>query len=186
MDTPFMDKAARALNEAGLAVYRYEFAYMAARRSSDKRPPPARFEKLRAELHELWQTWEAPGPRFVGGKSLGSRVSISMAGELGAAGAIALGYPFHPPGKPESVRMAPFEKLNCPVLILQGTRDPFGTPEEVAGYRLPEQVKIHWIEGGSHDLSVRKSDPDPFAQVREQVAHWLHSGCGASGDGVER
>lgn len=183
MDTPFMNKAARALNEAGLAVYRYEFAYMAARRSSDRRPPPSRFEKLREELRQIWEAWQVPGPRYLGGKSLGSRVSVSMASELGAAGAIALGYPFHPPGKPESVRMGPFEGLTCPVLILQGTRDPFGTPEEVAGYGLPELVRIHWVQGGTHDLSVRKSDPEPFAQVREQVWLWMTA---ASRDGVER
>lgn len=175
MDTPFMDKAAAALNDAGLRVFRYEFAYMATRRHTGKRPPPSRFEKLQEELALLWQAWQVEGPRYLGGKSLGSRVSVSMASRLGAAGAIALGYPFHPPGKPETVRMAPFENLTTPVLILQGTRDPFGTPEEVAGYPLPDLVKIHWIQGGSHDLSVRKSDPAPFPQIRDQVSAWLPS-----------
>lgn len=173
MDTPFMDKAAEALKESGLRVYRYEFAYMAARRQIGKRPPPSRFEKLQEELALLWESWGVEGPRYVGGKSLGARVSVSMASRLGASGAVALGYPFHPPGKPENVRMAPFENLTAPVLILQGTRDPFATPEEVAGYCLPAQVKIHWIEGGSHDLSVRKSDPEPFAQIRDHVHAWL-------------
>ncbi|MBN9414693.1 hypothetical protein ABS71_10110 [bacterium SCN 62-11] len=180
MDTPFMDRAAQALNAAGLRVFRYEFAYMASRRETGKRPPPSRFEKLQEELARLWESWEAEGPRYLGGKSLGSRVSVSMASRLGAAGAIALGYPFHPPGKPESVRMAPFENLTCPVLILQGTRDPFGTPEEVAAYPLPEQVKIHWIQGGTHDLSVRKTDPEPFAQVRDQVSTWLACSSGSA------
>lgn len=173
MDTPFMDRAAQALNAAGLRVFRYEFAYMAQRRETGKRPPPSRFEKLQEELAARWQDWEVEGPRYLGGKSLGSRVSISMASRLGAAGAVALGYPFHPPGKPENVRLAPFEGLTCPVLILQGTRDPFGTPEDVANYPLPPQVEIHWIQGGSHDLSVRKSDPEPFAQVRDQVSRWV-------------
>ncbi len=173
MDTPFMNKAARSLNDAGLRVFRYEFAYMAARREGSKRPPPSRFEKLQEELAAIWRDWGVDGPRYLGGKSLGSRVSVSMASRLGAAGVIALGYPFHPPGKPENVRMAPFENLTAPVLILQGTRDPFGTPEEVAGYGLPELVRIHWIQGGSHDLSVRKSDPEPFTQVRAQVSAWL-------------
>ena len=170
-----MEKAARSLAEAGLRVFRYEFAYMAARRHSGKRPPPTRFEKLQEELAALWQTWPVDGPRYLGGKSLGSRVSVSMASRLGANGAIALGYPFHPPGKQENVRLAPFQGLSAPVLILQGTRDPFGTPEEVHHYPLPEQVKIHWIPGGTHDLSVRKSDPDPFTQVRDQVRAWLPS-----------
>lgn len=173
MDTPFMDKAAGALNQAGLRVFRYEFAYMAARRQSSKRPPPSRFEKLQEELAQIWENWPVDGPRYLGGKSLGSRVSVSLASRLGAVGAIALGYPFHPPGKPENVRLAPFENLTTPVLILQGTRDPFGTPDEVSGYSLPSLVKIHWIQGGTHDLSVRKSDPEPFVQIRDQVAAWL-------------
>lgn len=173
MDTPFMDQAAAALNRAGLRVFRYEFGYMAARRHTGKRPPPSRFDKLQAELAQIWQDWKVEGPRYLGGKSLGSRVSISMASALGAAGALALGYPFHPPGKPENVRMSPFEELSVPVLILQGTRDPFGRPEEVAGYPLPPLAKIHWIQGGTHDLSTRKSDPEPWAQVRDQVNLWL-------------
>ena len=176
MDTPFMEQAAQALSQAGLRVFRYEFAYMAARRHSGKRPPPSRFEKLQEELAQLWQDWKVSGPRYLGGKSLGSRVSISMASRLGAAGAIALGYPFHPPGKPESIRMAPFENLTCQVLILQGTRDPFGTPADVAEYSLPDRVTIHWVSGGNHDLLVRKTDPEPFTQVREAVARWLPKG----------
>ncbi len=173
MDTPFMSKAARALNEAGLRVFRYEFAYMAARRHTGKRPPPSRFDKLQQELAEIWDDWKVEGPHYLGGKSLGSRVSVGMASSLGAAGAIALGYPFHPPGKPENVRMAPFENLSVPVLILQGTRDPFGTPAEVNGYALPDFVKVHWIQGGSHDLSTPKSHPDPFTQIRDRVSSWL-------------
>lgn len=174
MDTPFMDKATQALCGAGLTVYRYEFAYMAARRSGGKQAPPPRFEKLQEELRNIWEEWEAPGPRYLGGKSLGSRVSLSMASQLGAAGAIALGYPFHPPGKPDNVRLAPFQSLNCPVLILQGTRDPFGTPADVATYALPTRVEIYWLEGGTHDLTVRKSDPEPFAQIQQAVSAWLN------------
>lgn len=174
MDTPFMNKASLALNQAGLVVYRYEFAYMAARRNGGKHGPPSRFDKLREELAQIWEAWDAPGPRYLGGKSLGSRVSISLASQLGAAGVIALGYPFHPPGKPESLRLTPFEDLTCPVLILQGTRDPFGTFQEVPEYGLPKLVTVTWIQGGTHDLSVRKSDPEPFAQVQDAVCSWLN------------
>ncbi|MFN8607440.1 MAG: alpha/beta family hydrolase [Vulcanimicrobiota bacterium] len=174
MDTPFMNRAARALNEAGLRVYRYEFAYMAERRRSGKKAPPPRFEKLQQELSLLWESWEAPGPRYLGGKSLGSRVSVSLASQLGAAGAIALGYPFHPPAKPQAVRLTPFENLTCPVLIVQGSRDPFGGPDEVVSYALPAAVRVHWLAGATHDYSVRRSDPEPFEQLRAAVAAWLN------------
>lgn len=173
MDTPFMERAAISLCAAGLKVYRYEFAYMAARRTTGKKAPPSRFERLQEELREMWGTWDAPGPRFLGGKSLGSRVSVSLAGPLGAAGVVALGYPFHPPGKPESLRLAPFQSLNCPCLIFQGTRDPFGRPDEVQGYELGPHTQIHWIEGGTHDLAVRRSDPEPFAEIAQSLKTWV-------------
>lgn len=173
MDTLFMEQAAISLCAAGLKVYRYEFAYMAARRITGKKAPPSRFERLQEELRQIWRTWEATGPRFLGGKSLGSRVSVSLAGPLGAAGVIALGYPFHPPGKPESLRLGAFESLNCPCLIFQGSRDPFGQPEEVQGYDLGPHTQVHWIEGGNHDLAVRRADPEPFAQVTQSLKTWV-------------
>ena len=102
----------------------------------------------------------APGRLVIGGKSMGGRVASMVADELHAAGAVAgllcLGYPFHPPGRPEQLRTAHLERLATPALICQGTRDPFGTREEVAGYALSARIEILWLEDGDHDLRPRK------------------------------
>jgi predicted alpha/beta-hydrolase family hydrolase len=97
-----------------------------------------------------------PQPLVIGGKSLGGRMASMLADEVGARGIVCLGYPFHPPGKPEQLRTAHLETLRTPALIVQGTRDPFGTPAEVAGYRLAPSIHVHWIEDGDHSLAPRK------------------------------
>jgi hypothetical protein len=73
------------------------------------------------------------------------------------AGLLCLGYPFHPPDKPGQLRTAHLARLKCPALIVQGTRDPFGTREEVAEYALSKSIAILWLEDGDHDLKPRKS-----------------------------
>jgi predicted alpha/beta-hydrolase family hydrolase len=103
----------------------------------------------------------AGAPLVVGGKSMGGRVASMVSDQLLAAGKIVgllcLGYPFHPPGRPEQLRTAHLEALRTPALICQGTRDPFGTREEVAGYALSEQIELFWVEDGDHDLKPRKA-----------------------------
>lgn len=151
MDSPFMEHMARQLADAGVRVLRFEFPYMARRRTTGKRGAPDR------EL-VLLQTWrdavaECGAERpFIGGKSMGGRMASMVADEVGAAGLACLGYPFHPPGKPEKTRTAHLEALLTPTLIVQGTRDPFGTREDVAGYTLSDAIHMHWVEGGNHDL----------------------------------
>jgi len=101
----------------------------------------------------------APSTRrlFIGGKSMGGRIASMVADEAEIAGLVCLGYPFHPPGKPEKLRTAHLERLATPALFVQGTRDPFGTREEVAGYRLSPAIGFHWSEDGDHSLKPRKS-----------------------------
>ena len=72
------------------------------------------------------------------------------------AGLVCLGYPFHPLGKPEQLRTAHLGSLHTPTLICQGTRDAFGTRDEVAGYTLSESIELEWLEDGDHDLRPRK------------------------------
>ena len=72
-------------------------------------------------------------------------------------GLVCLGYPFHPPGRPDELRTAHLEKLTVPALICQGTRDPFGTSEEVPGYSLSRSIELLWLEDGDHDLKPRKA-----------------------------
>ena len=100
-------------------------------------------------------------PLLIGGKSMGGRVASLVADELHAAGRIAglvcLGYPFHPPKNPEKLRTAHLRGLNCPTLIVQGERDPFGPRGEVEALRLSLAVRYHWAPDGDHDLAPRRS-----------------------------
>lgn len=161
MDSPGMQAIAEALMEQGLRVARFEFAYMAARRQGMRKPPPKAnilnpeyldaVARLRAEIQ---------GSLLVGGKSMGGRVASMVADDLYAKGVIdglvCLGYPFHPPEKPHEMRTAHLAGLKTPALICQGTRDPFGTREEVSGYPLSDAIELLWLEDADHDLKPRR------------------------------
>ena len=143
MDSGWMNDIATLLAAQGIRVARFEFAYMAARRQGQRKPPP-RAESLMGEylaaVEALSGQGEVKDKLFIGGKSLGGRVASMVADRLfeeeRIAGLICLGYPFHPPGQPEKLRTGHLKDLSAPTLICQGTRDPFGTEQEVAGYGL--------------------------------------------------
>ena len=160
LDSASMTAAAAALAAEGFRIARFEFAYMAARRFGSRKPPP-RADTLTGEYRDAITALGATGRLIIGGKSMGGRVASLIAGELHAAGQIAgllcLGYPFHPPEKPAQLRTAHLEGIMAPTLICQGTRDPFGTREEVAGYALSPSIDILWLEDGDHDLKPRKT-----------------------------
>jgi uncharacterized protein len=155
MDSPFMTDVARAMGERGIRVVRFEFPYMAARRAGKKSGAPDR----QPVLLEAWRRVideHGGGPRvFVGGKSLGGRMASMVADETGARGLVCFGYPFHPPGKPERTRTAHLAELRTPALILQGTRDPFGTRDDVSAYVLSKAIEIEWLEGADHSLKSK-------------------------------
>lgn len=180
MDSPSVNAIAKALAAAGLRVARFEFAYMAARRNGGRRPPP-RAETLLPEYLAAVEALNAPGRLIIGGKSMGGRVASLIADPLYAAGRIAgllcLGYPFHPVGKPEQLRTAHLATLRTPTLIVQGTRDQFGTRGEVAGYRLSPAIEMLWLEDGDHDLKPRKgvsglTTADHLRAVADGVWTW--------------
>lgn len=161
MDSPAMDAIAKALAAKKLRVARFEFGYMAARRKEGTRKPPPRADKLLDEYREAVDALDARGKLLIGGKSMGGRVASMIADELHAAGRIAglvcFGYPFHPPGKPENLRTAHLKTMRMPALICHGTRDPFGSREEVETYDLSKAIEILWLEDGDHDLKPRKT-----------------------------
>ena len=161
MDSASMTAVARALAAAGFRVARFEFGYMASRRKLGVRKPPPRAEKLNPEYVAAVSELGATGPLIIGGKSMGGRVASMIADDLHSAGKVAgllcLGYPFHPPGKPDQLRTKHLAGLTTPALICQGTRDEFGTREEVSGYALAHKIKLLWLEDGDHDLKPRKS-----------------------------
>lgn len=161
MDSRSMSAAAAALARHGMRVARFEFGYMAGRRIEAARKPPPRAEKLIPEYRAAIDALKAAGQLVIAGKSMGGRVASMVADELYAAGRVkgllCLGYPFHPPGKPEQLRTAHLAKLTTPTLIVQGTRDEFGTPADVAGYGLSPKIGLLWLEDGDHDLKPRKA-----------------------------
>jgi len=181
MDSPAMNAAAEALAAQGLRVARFEFSYMAARRTDGGRRPPPKAEMLNPEFRAAVSALRATGPLVIGGKSMGGRVASMVADDLHAAGSVSgllcLGYPFHPPEKPTQLRTAHLMTLQTPALICQGTRDPFGTKEEVATYGLPERIRLLWLEDGDHDLKPRKSisgfsAADHLATMASTVKAW--------------
>ena len=121
MDSPAMTLVTQVLAENGLRVARFEFAYMAARRTDAGRKPPPRADKLLGEYHAAIAALEAEGPLVIGGKSMGGRVASMIADECVSAdritGLLCIGYPFHPPAKADNLRTAHLEHLHTPTLI---------------------------------------------------------------------
>jgi len=180
MDSAGMTRLAAALAGAGFRVARFEFGYMDARREGHRRPPP-KAETLIPEYRAAVADLGARGRLIIGGKSMGGRVASMVADELHAQGAVAgllcLGYPFHPMGKPDALRTAHLADLRTPTLIAQGTRDAFGTRDEVATYALSKQIELLWLEDGDHDLKPRKgvsgfSAQDHLDTLAKHVAAW--------------
>lgn len=166
MDSTFMEKLAGALGEEGVAVARFEFAYMAGRRSGSSKKPPPRADKLTGEFQTALQSLlsETEGPLLLGGKSMGGRVAAMLGGGGSLPGRVkgvcCFGYPFHPTGKPDAAwRLAPLQEAKRPVLILQGDRDPFGSRAELNDVGLPEHVSITYLEDGNHDFGPRGKSP---------------------------
>jgi hypothetical protein len=163
MDSEFMDTMAAYLADAGVRVVRFEFPYMAGRRDGGSKRPPPKAETLCAFFLDV--VAQAPmgnaSALYIGGKSMGGRIASLIADEAHAAGTIAglvcLGYPFHPPGRPERLRTAHLENMRAPALICQGERDPFGTRLDVDGYELSDTIRLEWLADGNHDLAPRKA-----------------------------
>jgi len=122
-----------------------------------KRRPPDRADKLLAYFNKVLSEIESPLPIFIGGKSMGGRMASMLLQESTALGCICMGYPFHPPSKPEKLRTQHLLAISKPVLILQGERDTFGTREEIATYDLSEQVYLSYLFDGDHSFKPRKA-----------------------------
>lgn len=157
MDSPFMDAFAQGVAETGLRVVRFEFLYMRARRTEGKRKGPDRAPVLLDTWRSVIAQLGDPGTLVIGGKSMGGRIASMVADETGVKGVACLGYPFHPPGKPERTRTEHLENMRTPTLIVQGTRDALGKPGEVAGYTLSKSIHVHWLETGDHSFKPTKA-----------------------------
>ena len=156
MDTPFMNFLSTGLAKQRFRVVRFEFPYMENYRATGKRKPPDREPVLRATWLRVVEKLGAHG-LVIGGKSMGGRIASLVADDVGVAGLVCLGYPFHPVGKPDQLRVQHLHTIKTPTLILQGERDAFGSREEVTGYKLSKAVKVLWIEDGDHSFKPRKA-----------------------------
>jgi len=181
MDSEFMIAFAQGLAARGLRCVRFEFPYMHERRVDGKKRPPNR-----API--LLETWRAVidhlGPRnlVIGGKSMGGRMASMVARELEdedvpVKGLVCLGYPFHPPGKPEKAegRMAHLLDIKTPTLILQGTRDTFGTIDQVPDFPLSDAIRVQWLEDGDHGFKPRKKSGRTEEQNWHEAIDAIHA-----------
>ena len=170
----FMTRMAMLISEHGICVGTFDFPYMVKRQEDGKKRPPDRAPKL---VDAYIKVIEAAGrPCVIGGKSMGGRIASLVANEQEGdcsssvvdaeaasvrdayvKGCVCLGYPFHPPGKPDNLRTAHLLTLQTPTMIAQGTRDTMGTREEVQSYGLDERLGLIWLEDGNHDLKPRKT-----------------------------
>ncbi|MGZ5426434.1 MAG: alpha/beta family hydrolase, partial [Thermoanaerobaculia bacterium] len=172
MDSPFLEAIAKGIASAGFRVARFEFPYMRARREEGKKRPPDRGPVLSESWREVIRALSgAEGPRglVIGGKSLGGRIASLVADEAGVGGLVCLGYPFHPPGKPDVLRVRHLESLKTPGLIVQGARDPFGGRGEVLRYRLSPSLNVTFLEDGDHSFRPRVSSGRTEAQNLAQA-----------------
>jgi len=154
MDTPFMTSFATSLARSGFRVVRFEFPYLAARKLGKKGPPDRE-----SALRDSWlKVVEALGPErlVIGGKSMGGRMASLVADEAGVKALVCLGYPFHPAGKADRLRVEHLRTIRTPTLIVQGERDPFGSRKEVAGYDLSSAIRVRWLPDGDHSFKPRK------------------------------
>jgi predicted alpha/beta-hydrolase family hydrolase len=160
----------RAVSRLGIAVERVDFPYrQAGRRRPD--PPAALEATIRGRTQALAGELGVDTSRLLlGGRSMGGRIcSQVVASGLAAAGLVLVSYPLHPPGRPDRQRTAHLPALRVPTLLISGTRDAFGTPEELrsAAALIPGPVTQAWIEGGDHAL--RRHDEE----IAGIVATWV-------------
>lgn len=178
-DSPWMDSLVSALSLEGVTTLRFEFPYMEKRRQDGRKRPPDRQPVLLQHFREAVAAATGAGEGagiFVGGKSMGGRMASLMLAQADfhpeIRGAVGFGYPFHAPGKPDIWRTGHFSDLERPLLIIQGTRDPFGRKVEVEERRVGRagNVDIAWLEGGDHDFRPLARQPESHDQMIRQAA----------------
>ena len=178
-DSEFMEWFAHSLTDpelaGGLVVCRFDFPYMIARRSTGiKRPPdPAAvlIETWHQAINLVRQSSALPHRLFIGGKSMGGRFASMVAEHEKVDGIVCLGYPFHPPGKPDKLRTKHLVDLNIPMLVCQGERDVFGHKGELANWQLSHSIQINWLNDGDHSFKPRKKSGVTEEENRTKACH---------------
>ena len=176
-ESEFMRTIAKGLAEKGVRVARFNFPYMQQRLIDGKRRPPNRAPQLVEFYSDLIK--ELNQPVYIGGKSMGGRIASMVAAqgdkELNKLikGVVCLGYPFHPVGKPEKLRIEHLKDIEAPIFIAQGTRDKLGSYEEVNNYDLAKKIDFLWLEDGDHDFKPRVKSGITFMSHIESLLKWF-------------
>ena len=175
-----MGTFATELAARGIDTVTFNFLYMEQRRRVPD--PNAKLEACyRAVIEAV--AGRKIGKLAIGGKSMGGRIASQVAalGVRDVAGLVLLGYPLHPPGKPEQLRVRHLPAIEAPMLLVQGSRDAFGTPEELRPFinTLKAPVELHVVEGGDHSLKVPKRaglmQADVYKSVQDRIDQWLRA-----------
>lgn len=178
---PWMVERARALSGLGLSIVTFNFLYTEhGRRMPDRRPLldacyRAVIDAVRREVAGAGE------PLFIGGKSMGGRIATHVAADdrdMEVQGLVLLGYPLHPPGKPEERRDAHLPAVGRPMLFVQGSRDTFGTPDELQPVlaTLSPRPALHVVPGGDHSFKVpKKNQAAVFDDVQRTIVEWVRA-----------
>ncbi len=177
----FMVAFANALAERGIDIVTFNFLYAELRRRIPD--PNARLESCWRAVIEIVRSriTSHADSLAIGGKSMGGRIASQVAaGEgRGLAGLVFLGYPLHPPGRPDRLRAAHLGDVKAPMLFVQGTRDPFGTPAELQPIisQLDPAADLFVVEGGDHSFRVPRStgvkQSDVHRAIQDRIETWL-------------
>lgn len=172
--SPFMVQFGRGMALRHISTATFDFPYIAAGRKVPDRAPV--LEAAWREALVQAQTEFAKLPLVIGGKSMGGRMAshIAAQGCDGVTGLVFLGYPLHPPGKPEQRRDTHLPSIKERMLFVQGTRDAFGTADEISAM-LPslQRAELHKVEGGDHSFKVPGRKGDVLEGIMDTVAAWI-------------
>jgi predicted alpha/beta-hydrolase family hydrolase len=155
---------------APLPVARMDFPYRLAGRKAPDRPPVLLDAVREAAAGLVARARVRPDRLVLGGRSMGGRIcSMAVADGLPAMGLVLLSYPLHPPGKPENLRTDHLPSITVPTLVVSGTKDPFGTPEELRHHldSIDAPVTYVWVDGAGHEWKGRDRS------IAEVVVAWL-------------
>lgn len=180
MEHAFLAELSRLLVGPDIEVVRFNFPYMSKRALDGKRRPPDRQPVLLDHWHQMIKAFAHPR-LFLAGKSMGGRMAAELyqesEDEMNAAGLLILGYPFHPPAKPDRWRGEVLKQIKTPTLLLQGERDTFGTRAELTDFPFSSAVSVHWLTDGDHGFKPRKSsgasEQGNLCQAAERIKDFI-------------
>lgn len=173
---PFMAGIAKGLAARGIDVVTFDFPYKRLQKSAPDRPPV--LEQAFRDVVDAARRWSTASQVFVGGKSMGGRIATHLAaqGLETLSGVVCFGYPLHAPGKPDQLRVAHLPSISVPVLVIQGERDAFGTPDELRPHleAMKAEVQLHVIPRADHSLTVRgRTAADTYSELADIAAGFI-------------